>query len=200
MIMKKIALITVLLTASIAAFSQVTYNAKAGLGIAFMSATDLPDGMNINSNVVWKIGAGIEKAFTPDFSIMPSIELAKKGMTLSATSEGETESEKIGITYLQIPVLGAYRYNLSEGWNVTAKAGPYFGYALSAKASYNGQKEDFSDNINKFEIGLDFGLELEHHRYCFGFEFERGFTSITDEPEDGDIFNAALYVTIGYKF
>lgn len=197
MIMKKIALITVLLTASIAAFSQVTYNAKAGLGIAFMSSPDLPDGLSIKSNAVWKIGAGIEKAFTPNFSVMPSIELAMKGTTLEGTFEGETESEKINFTYLQIPVLGAYRYNLSDGWNVTAKAGPYFSYAISAKARYDGNTEDFSDVLNKFDIGLDLGIELEHHRYCFGLEFERGFSSV---DEDVDVYNAAIYVTIGYKF
>lgn len=198
MIMKKIALITVLLTASIAAFSQVTYNAKAGLGIAFMSAPDKPEGANIKSNVVWKIGAGIEKAFTPNFSLMPSLELAKKGMTLDYSYGEETGSFKDDFFYIQAPILGAYRYNLSESWNITAKAGPYFGYAISAKESYNGETQDIDDdNLNKFDVGLDLGLELEHHRYCFGIEYEYGFTSLVDQ---GKIYNAAIYVTIGYKF
>lgn len=37
---------------------------------------------------------------------------------------GKQRDEQLDIFYLQIPVLAAYRLNLSDNWNMTLKAGP----------------------------------------------------------------------------
>lgn len=103
--------------------------------------------------------------------------------------------------YIQVPVLAAYRINLTNKWNLTLKAGPYLACALSGRA-----KSDI-ENFNIFgdegagrrvDVGFDFGLDCEYQRYVFGVEYELGFLDMVNNGYK--MKNAAFYVTIGYKF
>lgn len=171
--------------------AQITWNAKAGLGFAKCIAED---GYETGNAFVGKIGVGIEKPFTANWSIMPSLELAMKGAKFDY-AVGASSSE-LRIYYVQVPVLAAYRFNLNESWNITLKAGPYFAFGI--KGDEEGD-DIFGDNGNgkRFDLGIDLGFDFEYQRYVFGFEYEYGLTSI---HKDGDIKTSAVYVTVGYKF
>ena len=120
---------------------------------------------------------------------MPSLELAWKG----------TKVEDFGtldLLYIQIPVMVAYRLNLSGSWNTTFKVGPYFGYAF-----YDKFKDDDYGTIDldtkKFDAGLDVGIDFECHKFVFGVEVEAGLCKLYKEA---DIKNLAFYATVGWKF
>lgn len=174
------------------ASAQITWNAKGGLGLAKCIGD-----VETKGKFVAKAGVGIEKAFSPNWSLMPSLELAWKGYDYSE----EGYSETADMFYLQIPVLAAYRMNLNDSWNLVFKAGPYIAYGLFGDLSASGDGEsetvDIFDVAERLDIGLDFGVDFEHHRYVIGAEYEFGLTSITQE---GDIKTSAFYVTVGYKF
>ncbi len=178
------------------ASGQITWNAKGGLGFAKCIGGD----SETDNKFVAKAGVGIEKAFSPNWSLMPSLEFALKGYDIS---DEEGYSETADMYYLQIPVLAAYRMNLNDSWNLVLKAGPYIGYGLfgdisaeDTEVGYSAE-EDVFDYAERLDIGLDFGIDFEHHRYVFGAEYEFGLTSLSKE---GDIKNSAFYVTVGYKF
>ncbi len=134
----------------------------------------------------------------------------------SFSEEGEKFDEQLDIFYLQIPVLAAYRLNLSDNWNMTLKAGPYFAVGLVGNLTtdyeFMGHKEHDKTNIfesqtdgyytyegaNRFDVGLDLGVDFEYHRFVFGVEYELGFVSIT--KGDGALRNGAFYATVGWKF
>lgn len=187
--MKKLFLFTCMLMVCVVASAQITFNAKIGVGYATMSAPDAPSNVSVGGRFVTKIGFGIEKAFSPNVSIMPSLEFAVKGMELSYGGQSWTDDFR----YVQVPVLFAYRLNLSDSWNLTIKAGPYAGYAVSA--TENG--DSIIEGLEEFDAGVDCGAELEYHRICFGLEYERGFLTLVS---DGKIYNSAIYFTVGYKF
>lgn len=214
--MRKFILLLMLSLMAVTASAQITWNAKAGFGVAHC----LGNADNLSPHLVGKIGFGIEKPFTPNWSLMPSLEIAWKGAVehldlysddLGGNCDGNST---LNLFYVQIPVLAAYRLNLNDSWNMTFKAGPYFGVApigkldVRIKPTYDAPgsetyKKDWDyfslDGTRRFDVGLDLGIDFEYHRFVFGVEYEVGFISLQDS-EMGTLYNAAAYATIGYKF
>ena len=200
------------------ASAQITWNAKLGGGFSSCTTDGSAD---LKSHFVGKVGVGIEYPVTPNLSLMPSLEVAMKGAKSTITEFGSTYSwkseEELNLFYLQIPVLVAYRINLNDDWNLTVKAGPYFGYAVSGEleedysssgmGSANGKHtyDIFSssdmdgDEAQRFDAGVDVGVDLEYHRFVVGLEYERGFLNFSPGSSD-KIYNQAFYLTVGYKF
>lgn len=204
--MKKLFVLAFAIAMTMAASAQITWNAKLGGGIAICAGGN-GDG-DMKAKFVGKVGFGIEKPLSANFSLMPSLEVAMKGTKWEGKiSTYGSQSETYSPIYIQIPILGAYRFNLNDDWNLTLKAGPYFAYGISGKVdakSYEYGSADadmFSDlEAKRFDAGLDVGVDLEFHRFVFGLEYERGFISFAPSYVDENIFNQAIYVTVGYKF
>ena len=206
--MKRLLTIAFAMAMTMAVSAQITWNVKLGGGFAMCAGGN--DEGDMKGKFVGKIGAGIEMPLTHNFSLMPSLEVALKGTKWSYNDYGLEYEENYSPVYLQIPILGAYRFNINDDWNLTIKAGPYFAYGISgnvdAKASYDGEPASddadlFSDlGAKRFDAGIDIGVDFEYHRLVFGLEFERGFTSFAPSDSGVDIYNQATYVTVGYKF
>lgn len=179
--MRKIFCLLVFVTLAASASAQITWNAKGGLGLA-----NCHGDADTKSVFVAKAGVGIEKPLSADWSLMPSLELAWKG------AQEKNWDNRIDLLYLQIPVVAAYRLNLSDSWNMTLKAGPYFAYNVYAKDS-DGQ----GDLENKYDAGLDVGIDFEYHKFVFGLEYEYGLVSMF---KDVSIKTSAFYATVGWKF
>lgn len=187
--MKRFFCLVCLSMLTIAASAQITWNAKAGIG----SATCYGDADGLKAHFVGKAGVGIEKPLSANWSLMPSLEFAIKGV------EEEYESYYSGskkfsynFYYLQIPIMAAYRINLSEQWNTTLKVGPYFAYQIA-----NDVEED--NGIKKFDAGLDVGVDFEHGRFVCGGEIEWGLTPLV-KANGQSVKNLAFYATVGWKF
>lgn len=180
--MKKILSLVFVAMLTMAASAQITWNAKGGLGLAtcYGDATE-----GLKNHIVGKIGAGIEYPFSSNLSLMPSLEFALKG-----TTDGENT---LDLYYLQVPVVVAYRINLTDEWNLALKAGPYFAYTVSDKIS----PDNASLGAEKFDAGIDAGIDFEHHRFVFGVETEIGVCKLASGV---NAKNLAFYATIGWKF
>lgn len=206
--MKKLFSLICVAVFAITASAQITWNVKGGVGLA----TCYGDVDDMKNHFVGKIGAGIEKPLSSNWSLMPSLELAWKGSEYEDGDNDEAIKETLDIFYIQMPIVAAYRINLNDSWNLTLKAGPYFAYGISGrfKGSYssNTGKESWDEDLFKsydgekagkrFDAGLDFGIDFEYHRFVFGAEYELGLLKFA--PGGDDVKNAAAYVTLGYKF
>lgn len=135
---------------------------------------------------------------------MPSLEFAFKGTKSEISIDYYDVEENLSPLYIQVPVLGAYRFNLSDDWNLTLKAGPYFAYGISGNyknSYYDSDFDIFSDgDAKRFDGGIDIGVDFEYHRFVFGLEYEKGFVNFAASESEGSIYNQAVYVTAGYKF
>ena len=134
--MKRISLLLVTVLVCMISSAQVTWNVKAGAGLATLRG-DVED---VQGKLGWKIGVGIEKPLSVNWLIMPSLEYKQKGTSFSNNYYEET----ISMSYLQLPILGAYRIRLSDDVNMALKVGPYLAYMLSGKDKYteNGVKNE----------------------------------------------------------
>lgn len=206
--MKRLLSLVCVTMLTIAAFAQITWNVKAGGGVATMWGGDLD---RVKPHVVGKIGVGIEKPLSSNVSLMPSLEVAWKGV-INEYYEYDRNlgtvdyKSTVDILYIQIPVLLAYRMNLNNDWNLTFKGGPYGAYAvynhakLTATVAGIGSASEGQSNIDikKFDVGIDVGIDAEYHRFVFGVEGEMGFLSLLGDV--AKINNLAFYATVGYKF
>ena len=206
--MKKLLTIVCAITFAIPTCAQVTWNAKGGIGFA----SCIVGGNNESKlHFVGKVGFGLEKPLSSNLSLMPSLEIAWKGGKYGLNSKGYEGDESLNIFYAQIPVVLAYRLNLNDRWNMAIKAGPYVAFAISGRDqqnfSYNGKRysgtldifdkdEMGGEAAKRYDVGIDIGIDFEHHHYVFGLEYELGFISMAPNG----LKNQAAYITIGYKF
>ena len=210
--MKRIGLFLVTCLICMVASAQITWNVKAGAGLA----TARGDIENASGKLGWKIGVGLEKPLSSDWLIMPSFEFKQKGTQVSSYDD---EYSKVTFSYLQLPILAAYRIRLSDDINLTLKAGPYMAYALSGKEIFeysygnnNSGKEEYdlfgTDGVGqRFDVGLLLGADVEYQRFVLGAEFEYGLLPAAkyeyeDEYESVSFkaYNISFYITLGYKF
>lgn len=224
--MKRIFTLACVAMLTLCASAQVTFNAKLGGGMSWAPISEKGSDFTPSDNkglFVGKIGFGAEIPVSQNFSVMPSLELAMKGGKYEAKNDYETTSDKLNVTYLQIPVMAAYRLSLNDRLNMTLKAGPYFAYGLSGNMKItedninNGTETEkidiFSDKemggkaADRFDVGGILGVDFEYHHFVVGAELECGFTDMykeTTTEEDWNysvkIKNLAAYVTVGYKF
>lgn len=207
--MKKLLCLLVVAMFAITGSAQITWNAKAGVGISSCIMTDT-GGEGSKMHFVGKLGVGMEYPFTSNFSLMPSAEFALKGAKWKVVEDDWSSDERVDIYYFQIPVLGAYRFNLTDRLNLVLKAGPYFafGFAGNVKESFSGYGESesisagvFSNEVGgkRFDVGIDGGFDFEFKRFVVGFEYEYGITPLISEDKE-TAHNSAFYVTVGYKF
>lgn len=183
--MRKGLIVLVMLMTCTWASAQITWNVKAGAGVAWIG--------NLDKKFGWKAGVGIEKPFSTNWLIMPTLELKQKGCTY--------EGLDATLLYAQLPIMAAYRTRLSKSVNMTFKAGPYLAYGFSGNVSADGYDDyDFFDvEGERFDYGLMLGVDFEYHRMVFGMEWEQGLANVFASDEVS-AENAAAYITIGYKF
>lgn len=190
--MKRLLIFICVAFSAVIASAQVTWNAKGGFGVATCYGSDTE---GLESHLVGKIGAGLEYPLSSNLSFMPSLELAWKGTEVKESDYKMT----LDLFYLQVPAVLAYRMNLTDTWNTTLKAGPYIAYAISDNMKLDGWgiSSNGSSDAKKLDVGLDAGVDFEHHRFVFGVEAEMGFLKLYD---GASVKNLAFYATIGWKF
>lgn len=227
--MKKLFLLLCVTLVSLMASAQVTWNVKGGAGYG-------------NSDFCAKAGLGMEIHLSNAWSIMPSLEVAwrnveakqhsheifydydieREGSQRKRIYNGNIESEYENdydadgmCSYLQIPILAAYRIRLSDAMNMKIKAGPYFAYKMGGDIQTDpfALEEDVELEPRDFDMGLNVGLDFEARHFIFGVEAECG---LKDTTKGGDYSYStesskkeysfkssktlAFYATIGWIF
>lgn len=197
--MKKFLMTAVLGMFALAGFSQVKWDARVGMNFSNMTkdseAKALP-GFNL--------GVGMDYGFSENWSLQSGLMISSKGWKY------KEEGEKMTFRpiYLDIPILAAYKFNISDNTKFVINAGPYLAFGLGGKAKYGDVdyklfKSDEGD-WKRFDLGIQYGigLELSDH-YLVNLTGQNGFISPFDYPDgyDGDKpKNMTFSIGVGYRF
>lgn len=108
--------------------------------------------------------------------------------------------------YLDIPILAAYKFNISDNTKFVINAGPYLAFGLGGKAKYGDVdyklfKSDEGD-WKRFDLGIQYGigLELSDH-YLINLTGQNGFICPWDTEEGEDkCKNMTFSIGVGYRF
>ncbi|MFR3276466.1 PorT family protein [Phocaeicola plebeius] len=195
--MKKFLMTAVLGMFALAGFSQVKWDARVGMNFSNMTkdseAKALP-GFNL--------GVGMDYGFSENWSLQSGLMISSKGWKY------KEEGEKMTFRpiYLDIPILAAYKFNISDNTKFVINAGPYLAFGLGGKAKYGDVdyklfKSDEGD-WKRFDLGIQYGigLELSDH-YLINLTGQNGFICPWDTEEGEDkCKNMTFSIGVGYRF
>ena len=193
--MKKGLIFVLFALVSIVSYSQVSWNAKVGMNMSNFTG-DMDTDMKIGFNV----GVGMEYQFTDMWSIQPSLMISQKG----GKYDEDGETVKFNPMYLEIPVLAAARFAVTDNQNVVVKAGPYFAFGVAGKVKVGDEKGDFFGDGDdqyggkRFDCGIGVGVAYEINKFFIDLTGEFGLTKIYDG--DGAPKNINFSIGVGYKF
>lgn len=198
---KAILSIFLLVTFSVTTYSQISWNAKAGINFSTDSGGDY------DYKPGYQIGAGLEYQFNNKWSLQPSLMLITKGLKSSGEYLPEYGDGSFDIKenrmYLQLPILAAYRFSLNEGLNLVLSAGPYVAYGIGGKYTNKVTSEGkdiptesntFSDTYNRIDAGVNTGVTLEMNKFTVGVFGEYGLVKVANGK------NISYGLNVGYKF
>jgi hypothetical protein len=130
--------------------------------------------------------------------------------------------------YIDVPLNLSLKGSLAPGYALTAHIGPYIGFGLSGDFEYEDEyksnshyDDSYSDNnniklfekdikndfilVNRFNMGIGFGVGLEISDFYIGANYNYGLTSLTtDEAVEKSyirkIYERTLGISLGYGF
>lgn len=193
--MKKFLMTAVLGMFALAGFSQVKWDAKFGMNFSNMTKIDeskaLPG---------FTFGVGMDYGFNENWSLQSGLMISSKGFKFK---EGDWK-DKYRPIYLDIPILAAYKFNISDNTKFVINAGPYLAIGLGGK-----NKETDEEDIKlfdkdgydwkRFDLGIQYGIGLElSDRYLINLTGQNGFISPVDGGDDPK--NMTFSIGVGYRF
>lgn len=205
--MKRLLTATALLFAvlTISAQDNQTFTIKAGVGLTSIVGADADTKLTIAA----KAGVSYDVKLYKGLYVIPELDFILKGCDpdgLSAGGVSLLNNDKVlRMTYLQAPIMFAYKFRLKTEGNIVVKAGPYFACGLfGSKAAISGwgfyKEVDVFDSdygARRFDVGIAAGLAYERKSFTIGFEYSRGLHRL--DP-DFCQYNQAFGIVLGYRF
>ena len=189
--MKKVILVLVLAVSAIAVNAQARFGLKAGVNIATLGGDDLEDVEGKKSNTGFYFGGLVNVPLSTNFAFQPElIYSAKQGIEFNDGAE-----VNINLGYINIPLMLQY---MSSGF--VAELGPQVGFNLTSKAKFDGEEEDFDDQIKGIDFGVNVGLGyITNSGFGFNARYNLGLSNIGEES-DSDVKNRVFQVGFVYMF
>lgn len=177
---------TILACVSLLGYSQVTWDARIGTNVSGFSEGDLQMKTGL------KAAIGIKYAFGDWFALRPAVGFSMKGATKSDKRFGFNPDEAYRLSYIDIPVLAAFRFPLTSGFSLALNAGPYATFLVNKNTFIT------ANDIRKVDTGLQAGVDFLIHRFVIGAEAQYGFVKLSDTA--GAPHTITYSFMIGYRF
>lgn len=197
--MKKFFMTAVLAMFALVGFSQVKWDARVGVNFSNVTKAD-----EAKSLTGFTLGLGMDYGLSESWSFRSGLMFTSKGWKF------KEEGEKITYRpiYLEIPILAAYKVNISENTKFVINAGPYLAFGLGGKAKYGDvdmklfKGEDGEDAyMKRFDLGIQYGVGFElSDRYLINLTGQNGFICPFDVDEGDKPKNMSFAISVGYRF
>ena len=176
---------------------KVVLGIKAGLNLS--NVGDYEYGYYDNTRVKPGFHAGLtlDFAFSPHWYLLTGLEYTAKGFR----AKSYIDNLKVTAGYMQIPLLGAYKFLILDDLSIMINTGPYFAYGVNGDMKMGRIKSDtFSDDgFRRFDCGVNLGVTLEWRKLCFSLNGEVGFIDMLHDNWERTANRNSTF-SIGYKF
>jgi len=210
--MRKILLFCLMLTGMLSVsaqteetfLSKVTFRPTIGLNIS----KEAGDGASSDALVSFKAGAIADYAYKEDWGFRSGLLLSGKGGKYGEDVNGGMVSWSMKATdspwYLEIPLDVYYQYRLND---ITFKGftgfpleiGLFGNYKIEDGGKGNGhvgdQKRSAFDDLSRFGIAWNIGVEAEWKKISLGIEFSR---HLTNDAKEGTCHMQVFSINVGY--
>ena len=168
--------------------SSVYYGVRMGLNVANISGDfEQASGSKAGFNFGGVIGLRVSDT-TPIFlesGLYYTERGAKKG------------SDKVGLTYLEIPLLIKYGIQATDDIAVLPYVGPAFGFGIAGKMK-PGNASSY-DTFNRPDVGFKIGCGAEYNMLYLEAGYQIGMANILDS-DDYTAHGNAFFVNFGVNF
>lgn len=185
--MKKVIFMTILLLSTVAASAQLSFTTRAGVNVSGVENSDS------QMKIGWKVGAGVDYAFSKLFSVRPMLYYSAKGYSYGKNNLGFSADEVFKLNYLELPILASFHFGLGTNISLVANVGPYIGYRLNKAPSKPAL------DYKKIDTGGCAGLDFVYKKYLIGIEAQYG-TSNLAKATNGNLHNINYSIVLGYNF
>lgn len=195
--MKKFLMTAVLGMFALAGFSQVKWDARVGMNFSNMTKAE-----GTKALPGFNLGVGMDYGFSENWSLQSGLMISSKGYKIKDYSKDRP-------IYLDIPILAAYKFNISDNTKFVINAGPYLAFGLGGKCKFDEggdyklfKGEDGEDaEYSRFDLGIQYGigLELSEH-YLINLTGQNGFICPWDVDEGDKPKNMTFSIGVGYRF
>lgn len=107
-------------------------------------------------------------------------------------------------SYLQIPVLVNYHFNIKDIVTIQPFAGLYYGLGIGGKVKVGDEKGDiFGDEggLKRSDLGVRLGAGVVWKRIYFGLGYDIGCLNLVKESDgEGTMRNNCFTISVGYNF
>lgn len=195
--MKKFLMTAVLGMFALAGFSQVKWDAKFGMNFSNMTKFE-----NTKALPGFQLGVGMDYGFSENWSLQSGLMISSKGYKIKDYSKDRP-------IYLDIPILAAYKFNISDNTKFVINAGPYLAFGLGGKCKFDEggdyklfKGEDGEDaEYSRFDLGIQYGIGLEiGDHYLVNLTGQNGFICPFDIDEGDKPKNMTFSIGVGYRF
>ena len=205
-----------------------SWNVKAGVSLFSYRR---PDGLDERTG--FSVGAGVEYNFSRHWAIQSGLMITSKGAIaeyegyspLSSSTDPISYKAKISPIYLDIPILAAFKIDISNHVKFAINIGPYLAVGMGGKyeLTNTGGHKDESHNpfksysstaemkdkdalLKRFDIGVQGGIGFEIWKhYLINASFQHGFM---DPIKGGTLYAGDTekhypiggILTVGYRF
>lgn len=124
--------------------------------------------------------------------------LKLQGEALLSLKGAETDTSKVRITYLEVPILARWNFRAWNGRTPFALGGPALAFKLDASASQAGSSRDVGSEIENFDLGWVLGAGLDFDQFVVDARYTWGILNVPrGNPADADrIRNGAFSVLV----
>jgi opacity protein-like surface antigen len=202
----------------------VQFGIKAGINI-YSTSLDVSDSMDKKVKFGYQLGLTAQYMLTEDeFYLQTGAEYITKGTILkkeeTITGGIHEWSQTFNMEYIQVPLMIAFKMDVSPDMKVYFHAGPYVAFGIGGKTTqqdkYKGldreteksKQDTFGENkLKKLDYGFRLGSGIEFEKYTLGLDFEFSFPNINQNNNELGSFmngkkfrNKGVNLSLGYKF
>jgi len=181
------------------------YGIRLGLNIASLSSS-MAD-MDMSARAGFAVGGvyGLQLANSTPLWLEAGLFYAEKGGKQTATTDASVEKITCRMSYLQIPVVVKYAFDVADDLYVQPFIGAYAAIGLGGTTKYYTVKaqdrysKDSFDLMNRPDVGLRIGCGAEYQMIYAELGFDFGIANISKD-EFERVRNQSLFINIGVNF
>ena len=214
----------------------VSFGVQAGVNFSNLNySSNHENAVDPKSKTGFHVGVVADLNVAPNFYIQPGLFLTTKGAINKFSEKDDyydyyySSEANISASYLQLPILASYRFQVNNAVKIAVNAGPYFSYGLGGKIKwteklyYEGETEtateefdifgkstedDLKGDIKRFDAGIRFGAGAYiNNKFYIGLNYDLGLSNIAiTDNEYGDwgsgdkLKNNCFSISVGYNF
>lgn len=181
------------------------YGLRIGLNSSTVNSDMVQMDMSARTGLVLGAVYGMQLANSTPIWLEAGLFYSEKGGKLNNPEDPAIDNITCRLTYLQVPVVMKYSFDLADDLYIQPLLGIYAAVGVGGKTKVftkdvNDRKSyDSFNDVNRFDFGFRLGCGVEYHMVYAEIGFDFGLANI-GKDDFASVRNQNLFITAGVNF